>query len=458
MSAALLWLSGADPNVLSHCERERNKFVAMGGTVVTTSVLATVAATFTVHEFLHAPLVVALLVGIGWGLAIMNLDRWLLISIRRQDIWWKTVLMAAPRVALALIIGIVIAEPLVLRVFDSEVNAQALRDKQNALADGKRELKEQYAAIPQLKQEQVKARESLTGVHAGAALLEAPEYRQTSSELERLEKQALQTQQEASCELDGTCGTSKSGSGPVYEEKKAVADELTAQADAARRHLGEVKTRLLAQEGRQTGRVRGFARSDLTRVAGQLQRLREQHQDDVQALRVAYRAPVGLLDRVEALGKLTSEHASMWWIRLFLFLFILAIDSMPAIAKILMSLGKPSLYEAVQVDLERADELALGQQTAAYATAGEISASVLVDEAKARKAAAQQVQDDLVDQAVAGMREAGEKFVARWRKAVVDSVDDLVEVELRRTGLKPERPAGGPAPRHESNGGGPAGP
>src|SRR6478672_126467 len=101
----MLWLSGADPDVLRHCERERGKMMAMGGTVATTSVLATIAATFTVHQFLHAPLLVALILGIGWGLAIMNLDRWLLMSIRRQDTPGKTILMAAPRIVLALLIG-----------------------------------------------------------------------------------------------------------------------------------------------------------------------------------------------------------------------------------------------------------------------------------------------------------------------------------------------------------------
>lgn len=33
------------------------------------------------------------------------------------------------------------------------------------------------------------------------------------------------------------------------------------------------------------------------------------------------------------------------------------------------------------------------------------------------------------------MREAGEKFVARWREAVVESVDGLVDAELERTGV-----------------------
>lgn len=67
MSRFFVWLSGADPDVLAHCERERRRFVAMGGTVLTTSVLAFLAATFTVHEFMYVPLGYALLAGVGWG-------------------------------------------------------------------------------------------------------------------------------------------------------------------------------------------------------------------------------------------------------------------------------------------------------------------------------------------------------------------------------------------------------
>jgi hypothetical protein len=438
----MLWLSGADQDVLRYCERERGKLMAMGGTVATTTVLATIAATFTIHQFLHAPLVVALLLGVGWGLAIMNLDRWLLMSIRRQDTPWKTVLMALPRLVLALLIGMVIAEPLVLRVFEPEVTAQALRDKQQARSEGRQAIKEQYAAIATLKAEQQEVQKEVTGVNDGAAVVESPAYRQANATLRRLEAKAGKARHAAACELDGRCGSDKSGAGPAYQEKDAIAQGLEAEVDAAKAHLEGLQARLLAQEGKEAKHVHQLGRTELERVRSQLRELREQREEDVKQLRRAFAAPIGLLDRVEALGHLSEDHPSMLLIRLLLFFFILAVDTMPALAKLLMSLGKPSLYEQAQLALEASDVDAVERQAAAYAKANEVQAQILVDEASARQAAVREVQDELLAQAVDGMREAGERFVAGWREAVVDSVDDLVESELRRTGL---RPASGPA-------------
>lgn len=453
LSEKLLWLSGADPDVLRHCPRERPKFVAMGGTVLTTSVLATVAAAFTVHQYLHVPLALALPIALGWGLAIMNLDRWLLISIRRQSSTAKTVLMAVPRVFLALVIGAVIAEPLVLRVFESEVTAQAVRDKQQALAEGRKELQEEYDEIPELKAQQEELEAGLTSAGSGQALRESPEYSQATAQLRRLERQAAKAEAAAACELDGRCGTSKSGAGPVYRAKQEAADSLRAQVEAERQRVEGIGDRLIDKEGRVAAYDRRLQRNALARTRSELRELRAQRTEAARQMRLAYAQPIGLLDRVEALDNLTDEHPAMLAIRIVLFLFILAIDSMPAIAKVLMSIGKPSLYENVQEDLEESDANALKHQTDAYTKASEISASLVVDEATTRKAAVKDVQDELIEQAVDGMREAGEKFVAGWRKSVVDEVPDLLDEELRRSGMK-RRGAAGEPPPGASNGGG----
>lgn len=436
MSRFLLWLSGADQDVLSHCERERAKFVAMGGTVITTSVFATAAATFTINRYLHAPLALSIVVGILWGLAIMNLDRWLLISIRRQATPLRTVTMAIPRVVLAVLIGILIAEPLVLRVFESEVTTQAARDKRDERSEARQEVKRQYAAIPKLEAREQELQDDVTSVDSGAALEESPAYRQASANLRRLEKRAANARHAALCELDGRCGTTKRGYGPAYEAKNEIAQQLGSQVATAKGRLDTLASRLLKQEGRRGRRARNFDRRELEQVRSELRTLRGQRRQDIRDLRQDFSARIGLLDRIEALGNLTSEHPSMLWLRLVLFLCILAIDTLPAVAKVLMSLGEPSLYERVQSALEKADVDALERQAQAYAEANQVDAEILVAEATARRAAIADVQDDLVAQAVDGMRVAGERFVSAWTDAVNESVDDLVDEELRRTGLR----------------------
>jgi len=435
MSEIMLWLSGVDRDALSHCERERNKFVAMGGTVLTTAALATLAATFTIHEFLHAPLFFAVILGLGWGFAIMNLDRWLLVSIRRQDSTWKTIGMATPRVLLAVLIGAVIAHPLVLRVFDKEISAQATRDKAQSLSDGREEIREQYVAIPALDQEAKALRAELTDVDSGAAVVGAPEYQEADGELQQLEKKAANAQHAALCELDGRCGTDRRGAGPAYDEKKRVADELAAQVAAQRARVEAIRGRLLETESRQADRTRQSQQRNVAGVEAKLRQLKQDRKKALVELKDEYNGPIGLLDRVEALDNLTWERPSMLGIEILLFLFILAIDTMPAITKVLMSVGKPGLYETVQLELEAADVIGLKRQTEAHAEASRIEAELVVDEAETRQRLMKEVQDDLVKQAAEAMREAGEKFVALWRKAIVERVPRLVRGELTRSGL-----------------------
>lgn len=443
MNELLLWLSGVDRDTLRHCERERTKFVAMGGTVITTSAFAAVAATFTVHLYLYAPLFIAIVVGLLWGLAIMNLDRWLLISIRRQKTAARTVMMAVPRVVLALLIGILIAEPIVLRVFEDEITRQAKRDKRDAREESFEEVRQRFVAVPALKARQDALQAGLTGVDRGAALRESPEYRQAAAGLQRLEARAVRARRAALCELDGSCGTTKRGYGPAYDAKNAVAGQLGEQAAAARSQLDAIRNRLLAEEGRQQVKARDFDRQELERVRAQLRELRQDRRGEMREAREDFTPEIGLLDRMEALGNLTSEHPSMLWLRVILFLCILAVDTLPALAKVLMSLGEPSLYEKQQKQLEQSDSDTLALHVAAYRKANEIDAQILIDEAMTRRAAVKEVQDDLLAEAVEGMREAGERFVAAWREAVGGSVDDLVDAELKRTGLRPTKDGDG---------------
>src|SRR4051794_16613517 len=109
MSELFFWLGGGDEEVVAECPNERTRICALGGTVLVTSLLAMVAGTASSRDWLHTPLVLSLPAGVFWGLAIMNLDRWLLLTIRRQATPSGTLLLALPRLGLALIVGLVIS-------------------------------------------------------------------------------------------------------------------------------------------------------------------------------------------------------------------------------------------------------------------------------------------------------------------------------------------------------------
>ena len=73
-----------------------------------------------------AAVLFAILFGLLWGLAIFNMDRYIVSSINKNGSSGKQILQATPRVLLAIMIGIVISRPLELKIFDKEIR-QKLR-------------------------------------------------------------------------------------------------------------------------------------------------------------------------------------------------------------------------------------------------------------------------------------------------------------------------------------------
>ena len=75
MGDFLIWLSGASRQVLAQCPTERPKFVGLGAAILVTAGMAAVSLSFALFTALKAPLWVAVIFALLWGLAIMSLDR-----------------------------------------------------------------------------------------------------------------------------------------------------------------------------------------------------------------------------------------------------------------------------------------------------------------------------------------------------------------------------------------------
>src|SRR4051812_1475089 len=76
----LVTVSGANREILREAPKERTKQVAMGAVLVSTAAIAAVSATYALYIALHLAVPFALAGGLAWGLIILNLDRWLVVS------------------------------------------------------------------------------------------------------------------------------------------------------------------------------------------------------------------------------------------------------------------------------------------------------------------------------------------------------------------------------------------
>ncbi|MEJ7694724.1 DUF4407 domain-containing protein [Daejeonella sp.] len=116
--------SGAHTDTLKRYPTEHNKYVGIGATIFFTALFASLSGGYAMYfVFAGSPLAVifAVLFGLIWGLAIFNMDRYIVSSISKSGTTNQQILQATPRILLAIVIGIVISRPLELRIFDKEI-------------------------------------------------------------------------------------------------------------------------------------------------------------------------------------------------------------------------------------------------------------------------------------------------------------------------------------------------
>lgn len=116
--------SGAHISTLEKHPTEHNKYIGIGATIFFTGLFAALSGGYAMYFVFKGDagaLIFALLFGIIWGLAIFNMDRYIVSSINKSSGTGKQILQATPRILLAIMIGIVISRPLELKIFDKEI-------------------------------------------------------------------------------------------------------------------------------------------------------------------------------------------------------------------------------------------------------------------------------------------------------------------------------------------------
>ncbi|MBC8755989.1 DUF4407 domain-containing protein [Kordia sp. YSTF-M3] len=117
--------SGANKRLLEENDIDHNKYFAIGATIFFTAIFAGFSGGYAMYfVFSGSEYAVSLAIALGvlWGLTIFNIDRFLVMSIKKENNFFKEFFFALPRIVLAIMIGVVIARPLELRIFEKEIN------------------------------------------------------------------------------------------------------------------------------------------------------------------------------------------------------------------------------------------------------------------------------------------------------------------------------------------------
>lgn len=288
-----LHCSGVSNDLLKNCPTDASKYVGIGATIFFTGLFAAFAAGYALYTVFDN-YIIASAFGLIWGLMILNLDRYIVSSMRKTKTIWYETKMAAPRIVLAVLISIVIAKPLELKIFEKEINAELTLMTQEIYKAQEELVKQKYTVEEEtLKKEISRLKEEVL-----------------AKTIER-DKLANIAQQEA----DGTGGTGKRNAGPIYRIKKADADKVDAE-------LSELK---------QTNDAL------ITSANNKLETLYLTKQNEVNGL--AKDDIGGPAARLEALDRLTAKSLAVWWANVFIILLFIVVETSPIFVKLISKKG-----------------------------------------------------------------------------------------------------------------------
>jgi len=119
----LILCSGSSISVLNKTKTDWNKHAGIGGVILFTGIFASLSSGYALYSVFDN-YYYASGFGLLWGLMIFNLDRFIVSSMRKTGSFGNQFLMALPRLILAFFLGIVIAKPLELKIFEKEIDKQ----------------------------------------------------------------------------------------------------------------------------------------------------------------------------------------------------------------------------------------------------------------------------------------------------------------------------------------------
>jgi hypothetical protein len=348
----LITISGAHEEILQECPTERVKFQSLGWAVLITSGIATVSMWFALANALGLHPALALPLALLWGLVIMGIDRWMITSIPAYGS--RRWAVAVPRVLLAVLLGSIISTPIVLRIFQPEINneiAQLNTQRTNSYLASQEH--SQITAKVNYWQAQVTNLQNVinSGGQAPLNFSADPQISSLTTQLNNWIGLEQTYYNQWQCQLYGIAPNGlrcKPGNGPLaqnshqsYEQAKQQVATINSEITARKNALTSDTTAAAAARLQEAQKALPTAQAELQNYRTQQDNLRNQYETTLPRN--------GLLIRLQALDALPGVQTP----RFFIFLLFLLIECLPVTVKLMQ---RPGNYEKV---LEKAREYEL---------------------------------------------------------------------------------------------------
>jgi hypothetical protein len=292
----LWWCAGAHQKLLKQYPSEHTKYSGLGGVLLATFLLATLSSGYAVYT-VFGNLFWTISIAIAWGLIIFNFDRFLVSTMRKYGVSRnKQMLMAVPRLALALLIGLTIARPLELKIFEKEIDVKMTENLHK----------------------KIQRNDSLLLIENRLQMQTAEgERNRFTVRKVAIEDSLRQLQTAYVQEADGTGGSGQRGIERLTRMKQDAYNQALIRYEP---ELAELSNSIRSQDS----------------ILGQSRASMELKRKDYEN---TARLSVGFLERNKALSDLADEEPSVWWTSLMLSLLIILIEIGPIVSKLIMPVG-----------------------------------------------------------------------------------------------------------------------
>jgi len=339
----LWWCSGAHQDLLKQYPSEHSKYAGLGGVILATFVLASFSAGYAIYS-VFGNIGWTLAFAVIWGLIIFNFDRFLVSTMRKYGVSKRKQLwMAVPRIALALLIGVTIARPLELKIFEKEIDTRVAQNIHNKIL-----------LNDSLLQRETKSQLQTADAERSRMLARKGSLEDT---LHRLQQSYVQ-------EADGTGGSGHRGIEQLTRLKMGAYEAALTQFSP---ELKKLDADVRAQDS-----IMNNARAGL--------------EDKRKQYEAAAKTNVGFLEKNKALSDLGNEESSVFWTSTLLSLLIILIEIGPILSKLIMPVGpydialaKEELTQmaASENELRKDQEMRTEKRKAYYTRQKEVSGQLV---------------------------------------------------------------------------------
>ena len=367
LSRRLAILGGADGEVLDDVPIETSRFVQMCFVLAGTALVSAISMFFALITGVRIAVWIAAPLALAWALIIFNLDRFLTSTMRSTRNVWRLLGLALPRVIMAALIGIVVAEPLVLQIFHNDiarevttVNVAQAQADQDGVANGpeKQALDAATERLDELENQAATGIVAGTSSASAASVAAQQNIDQLTEQLAAQQAVIDQARAVYQCELTGEGAgtvpgcTGVPGQGASLEAAQSQLAQAQATYDGIAAELQVATADLAAANAEGTDAAAAAAERNKAQAQDQLPAAREQYE----AALAAYNAraatvadtnaeAMGMLSQLSALERLSAREPILAWAHWLIAALFFMIELLPVLVKVLTSYGDPSLYE-----------------------------------------------------------------------------------------------------------------